>query len=56
MKTFFITLGLTAFLIILCAIGLGIGKLLTGRSKFTCKRCGHPEKKQNCSICKKKKH
>ncbi|CCB88780.1 hypothetical protein [Simkania negevensis] len=54
MKTFFITLGFTTLLLIFSAIGLGIGKLITGRSKLSCKRCGHPEKKDECSICIKR--
>ncbi|WP_420420891.1 hypothetical protein [Simkania sp.] len=53
MKTFLITLGLATLLIICCAVGLGIGKLITGRSKLSCKRCGQPEKKDGCSICSK---
>lgn len=51
----FITTLILAFcLIILSAAGLGIGKLLTGKSRFSCKRCGKPEDKKDCSLCKKK--
>ncbi|MCB1117068.1 MAG: hypothetical protein KDK50_00650 [Chlamydiia bacterium] len=40
----------------LCFVGLSIGKILTGKNKLSCKRCGKPEEKEKeCSICGKKK-
>ncbi|PCI93357.1 hypothetical protein COB11_05480 [Candidatus Aerophobetes bacterium] len=54
MSTFTLTIILATIVVILCAIGLAIGKILTGTNKFSCKRCGKPEEKKDCSLCKKK--
>lgn len=55
MKVFFLTFLITLALVILCVAFIGIGKLLTGKNKFTCKRCGKPEKKDSCQVCGKTK-
>ncbi len=38
-------------LIALCFLGLGIGKLLKKKSLGQIKRCGNPEKKEECPYC-----
>ncbi|MCI5052222.1 MAG: hypothetical protein MRY21_03675 [Simkaniaceae bacterium] len=47
-----ITLAVAFGLIIICAALLGIGKLITGKSKLHCKRCSKPE--EDCKVCGKK--
>ncbi|MCP5508823.1 MAG: hypothetical protein H7A39_00195 [Chlamydiales bacterium] len=47
--TFLIAFGI----ILICVIGLSIGKLITGKNKLHCKRCGKPE--EGCSTCGKKR-
>lgn len=54
MSDFFTTFILAIVLVIFCAAGLGIGYILTGKSKLKCGRCGNPEKKKNCDLCQKK--
>lgn len=60
MKVFLITFIIASVILALCLVGMGIGKLLTGKCKLNCKRCGNPEKKSGCDLCKKnpkdKKH
>jgi ribosomal protein L37E len=41
-------------LLLLAAIGIGIGRLITGKEKASCRRCGTPEKEE-CSLCGNKK-
>ena len=53
------TIIFSSILVLLACIGLGIGYLLTGKEKFTCKRCGLPEekdreKKRSCDLCANK--
>lgn len=59
MSTLLITILLAAALTILAGIGLGIGYLITGKSKFSCKRCGTPpdekKDKDSCELCSKSK-
>ncbi len=55
MSTLITTTVIATALVIVCAIFLGIGKLITGKSMFSCKRCGKPEDKSKCSLCKKNK-
>jgi len=57
MKTTLITIVLAFALLLLAAIGMGIGKLLTGKNKLNCKRCGNPEKteKKSCELCQNTK-
>jgi len=55
MQIFLLTLLLATIAILICSAFLGIGKLLTGKSKLSCKRCGKPESKEKktCEICHK---
>jgi len=50
---FLITFGLALALIALCALFLGIGRLLKSKKPFSCKRCAKPE--EECTTCRKKK-
>jgi hypothetical protein len=57
LETFLIALAI----VLLCAVGMGIGLLLTGKSKLK-KMCGLPPQEQkdcykkSCTICHKKKN
>ncbi len=60
MSSVLITL-IAAFILLICAtIGLGLGYILTGKSKFSYRKCGyHPHdqkdktKKKKCNTCGK---
>jgi hypothetical protein len=47
-----VTILLAVLLLLLACIGLAIGRLITGKEKLRCGRCGTPEKK-DCTLCKK---
>lgn len=54
MNTFLVTLILAILIAFFCAIGLGIGRLITGKTMFSCNKCGKlpGSKKDSCSLCK----
>lgn len=55
MSSLTLTILISTGVIILCAVFMAIGKLITGKDKFSCKRCGKPEDDSKCSVCKKTK-
>lgn len=56
MSTLVLTTILATAVVLLCVIGMSIGKIITGKNKLSCKRCGNPEKdKSGCGLCKKDK-
>lgn len=62
MTTWLLTVIITFVFIALALLGLGIGRLLTGKTKIS-KGCGNPSIKsdqdckgqRNCSLCQEKK-
>ncbi len=37
-------------IVLLCALGLGLGRVFKSKNPLGCKRCGNPEKKE-CDVC-----